>query len=355
MDNRGRSARDSDGETDSSAPYVSTGHLPRDERVRDAVTACHRDLAAVGNGSVSDVYPALAQADPSLFGIAMIGVDGHEFTAGDVDVPFALMSVAKPFVFALACARLGVDAVVDQVGVDATGRAFNSLAAVKSSPDGRTNPMVNPGAIACTGLLLTPGHGDAGGVEHAWDELRAGLSAFAGRDLELDEEIHESARTTNQRNRAIGQLLHSLGRLSHPEAAVDLYTRQSSLAVTARDLAVMGATLADGGINPVTGYAVVSPRVAARTLAVMTTAGMYESSGEWLVRVGLPGKSGIGGGIVTAAPGKGGLGTFSPPLDAAGNSVRGVLAAARLSRALGLDLFGSAALAPGTVMRADDR
>jgi|GEM_PF-1805596 len=239
MDDRGRSARDSDGETDSSAPYVSTGHLPRDERVRDAVTACHRDLAAVGNGSVSDVYPALAQADPSLFGIAMIGVDGHEFTAGDVDVPFALMSVAKPFVFALACARLGVDAVVDQVGVDATGRAFNSLAAVESSPDGRTNPMVNPGAIACTGLLLTPGHGDAGGVEHAWDELRAGLSAFAGRDLELDEEIHESARTTNQRNRAIGQLLHSLGRLSHPEAAVDLYTRQSSLAVTARDLAVI--------------------------------------------------------------------------------------------------------------------
>jgi glutaminase len=347
MDDRGTAARDIDDEDASPPPYVSTGHLPRDERVRDAVTACHRELADIGHGSVSDVYPALAQADPSLFGIAMIGVDGHEFVAGDVDVPFALMSVAKPFVFALACARLGVDAVVDEIGVDATGLAFNSLAAVERSLDGRTNPMVNSGAIACTGLLLAPGHDDLSGIDLAWDELRAGLSAFAGRDLELDGEIHESARATNQRNRAIGQLLFSLGRLPHPEGAVDLYTRQSSLAVTARDLAVMGATLADGGINPVTGYAVVSPQVAARTLAVMTTAGMYESSGEWLVRVGLPGKSGIGGGIVTAAPGKGGLGTFSPPLDAAGNSVRGVLAAAHLSRALGLDLFGSAPVAPG--------
>ncbi len=329
---------------DLGATYVSTGHLPRDEWVREAVAACHAEVATVDAGRVSTVYPALAQADPSLFGIAVIGVDGHEFVAGDVDVPFALMSVAKPFVFALACARLGVDGVVDHIGVDATGRPFNSLAAVEHSPDGRTNPMVNSGAIACTGLFL--GRNRDFTVDAAWDELRAGLSAFAGRDLSLDDGIHDSARATNQRNRALGQLLHSLGRLDDPDGAVDLYTRQSSLAVTARDLAVMGATLADGGVNPVTGVAVVSPQVAARTLAVMTTAGMYETSGEWLVRVGLPGKSGIGGGIVPAAPGKGGLGTFSPPLDAAGNSVRGILAAERLSRTLGLDLFGSAALVP---------
>ena len=329
---------------DLGADYVSTGHLPRDEWVREAVAACHTEVATVDAGRVSTVYPALAQADPSLFGIAVIGVDGHEFVAGDVDVPFALMSVAKPFVFALACARLGVDGVVDHIGVDATGRPFNSLAAVEHSPDGRTNPMVNSGAIACTGLFL--GRNRDFTVDAAWDELRAGLSAFAGRDLSLDDGIHDSARATNQRNRALGQLLHSLGRLDDPDGAVGLYTRQSSLAVTARDLAVMGATLADGGVNPVTGIAVVSPQVAARTLAVMTTAGMYETSGEWLVRVGLPGKSGIGGGIVTAAPGKGGLGTFSPPLDAAGNSVRGILAAERLSRTLGLDLFGSVAIVP---------
>lgn len=321
--------------------YVSTGHLPRDARVESAVAGCHRDLSAVVDGTVSDVYPVLAQANPALFGIAVVGVDGHEFLAGDVDVPFALMSVAKPFVFALACEHHGIDAVVDHVGVDATGQAFNSLAAIEARADGRTNPMVNPGAIACTGMLAGPG--GLRGVEVAWEGLRDGLSAFAARDLSLDDRVLESARASNQRNRAIAQLLHALGRLPDPDLALDLYTRQSCLAVTARDLAVMGATLADGGVNPVTGHRVVGAEVAARTLAVMTTAGLYETSGQWLVRVGLPGKSGIGGGIVTAAPGKGGLGTFSPPLDPAGNSVRGVLAAARLSRELGLDLFGSTA------------
>jgi len=324
--------------------YVSTGHLPRDARVESVVRVCHRDLSAVDDGVVSDVYPVLAQVDPGLFGVAVVGVDGHEFLAGDTDVPFALMSVAKPFVFALACEHHGIDAVVDHVGVDATGQPFNSLSAVEASIDGRTNPMVNPGAIACTGMLVGPG--GVRGVEAAWEELREGLSAFAGRDLALEEEALTSARGSNQRNRAIAQLLHALGRLPDPDLALDLYTRQSCLAVTARDLAVMGATLADGGVNPVSGRRVVGAEVAARTLAVMTTAGLYETSGQWLVRVGLPGKSGIGGGLVTAAPGKGGLGTFSPRLDAAGNSVRGVLAAARLSRELGLDLFGSDAAGP---------
>jgi len=319
--------------------YVSTGRLPRDERVSAALTACHSDLVGIDDGEVSDVYPVLAQADPALFGLAVVSVDGHEFLAGDVDVPFALMSVAKPFVFALAGEQHGIDAVVDHVGVDATGRAFNSLGAIEASADGRTNPMVNPGAIACTGMLAGP-VGERG-VDAAWDDLLTGLSAFAGRRLELDDAALASARATNYRNRSIAQLLHSLGRLPDPDVAVDLYTRQSCVAVTARDLAVMGATLADGGVNPVSGRRVVGAEVAARTLAVMTTAGLYETSGQWLVRVGLPGKSGIGGGVVTAAPGKGGLGTFSPPLDPAGNSVRGVLAAARLSRELGLDLFGS--------------
>jgi glutaminase len=325
----------------STAGYVSTGHLPPGERVEALVADCHQHLSGVRDGTVSDVYPFLAEADPMLFGIAVVSVDGREFLAGDVDARFALMSVAKPFVFALACERHGIDAVVDHVGVDATGRAFNSLAAVEASADGRTNPMVNPGAIACTGMLAGPG--GVRGVEVGWEELRGGLSAFAGRHLSLDDDVLASARTSNQRNRAIAQLLHSLGRLPDPDLALDLYTRQSSLAVTARDLAVMGATVADGGVNPVTGKRVVGADLAARTLAVMTTAGLYETSGQWLVSVGLPGKSGIGGGIVTAAPGKGGLGTFSPPLDAAGNSVRGVRAAARLSRELGLDLFGSAA------------
>ena len=327
---------------ESSGRYVSTGHLPADERVQALVDECHREVAGIADGAVSGVYPALGEADPHLFGIAVVGVDGHVFRAGDVSVPFSVMSVAKPFVFALACARHGVDAVVRRVGVDATGAEFDSVAAVERSRDGRTNPMVNSGAIACTAFLAD----GAGSVEQAWPGLREGLSEFAGRALDLDERVFASATASNLRNRAIAQLLHAGGHLADPALAVDHYTRQSSLSVTALDLAVMGATLADGGVNPVTGRRVVDAEVAARTLAVMTTAGMYETSGEWLVRVGLPGKSGISGGVVTAAPGKGGLGTFSPPLDAAGNSVRGVRTAERLSRSLGLDLFGSPVVGP---------
>jgi glutaminase len=196
--------------------------------------------------------------------------------------------------------------------------------------------MVNPGAIAATSLV--PG-GDRG---ERWELVHGALSRFAGRTLVLDEEVYGSATATNSRNRGIARLLEGYGRLGcEAEEAVDLYTRQCSLAVTAHDLAAMGATLADGGVNPLTGERVVGAETARHTLAVMTTAGLYETSGDWLYDVGLPGKSGIGGGIVTVAPGKGGLGTFAPLLDAAGNSVKGQLAARLLSRRLGLDLFGS--------------
>jgi glutaminase len=196
--------------------------------------------------------------------------------------------------------------------------------------------MVNPGAIATTSLV--PGESEG----ERWELVQAMLSRFAGRELVLDEEVFGSATATNSRNRGIARLLEGYGRLGcGPEEAVDLYTRQCSLGVTAQDLAAMGATLADGGVNPLTGVRVVGAETARHTLAVMTTAGLYETSGDWLYDVGLPGKSGIGGGIVTVAPGKGGLGTFAPPLDAAGNSVKGQLVARFLSRRLGLDILGS--------------
>ena len=202
--------------------------------------------------------------------------------------------------------------------------------------DGRTNPMVNSGAIATTSLA---GGDDA---EARWRFIHDGLSRFAGRELPLNDEVYASAIATNFRNRALAWLLESKARLDcDPLQALDLYTRQCSLDVTARDLAVMGATLADGGFNPLTRDQVVAPEVCHYTLAVMITAGLYETSGDWLYEVGLPGKSGIGGGIVTVSPGKGGLATFAPPLDAAGNSVRGQLAAQHLSRRLGLDLLAS--------------
>jgi glutaminase len=244
------------------------------------------------------------------------------------------MSVSKPFVFALVCELIGPDDARERLGVNSTGLPFNSLHAVERSADGRTNPMVNAGAIATTSLA--PGNG----VEDRWRFIQEGLARFAGRELLLDAEVYASASATYSRNQSIARLLESFDRVYCPSAdAVELYTRQCCLRVSARDLAVMGATLADGGVNPVTGERVIDPRVCHYTLAVMLTAGLYESSGEWLYDVGLPAKSGIGGGIVTVAPGKGGMASFAPPLDREGNSVKGQLVARFLSAHLGMDLL----------------
>jgi glutaminase len=271
-----------------------------------------------------------------LFGICLAGTSGALYAAGDSDQEFSIMSVSKPFVFALICEALGHDRAREMVGVNATGLAFNSLAAIERDPDGRTNPMVNAGAIATTSL--TPGDSFA----QKWRFIHDGLSRFAGRTLPLNDEVYASASRTNFRNQSIARLLQSYGRLDmDPAEATDLYTLQCSLNVSARDLAVMGATLADGGVNPITKDRLVAPLTCHYTLAVMATAGLYETSGDWLYEIGLPGKSGIGGGIVAVAPGKGGLGTFAPPLDKAGNSVKGQLVARHLSRRLGLDLFVS--------------
>ena len=318
--------------------FVSTGHLPSAERVQELVAEAHERYRENGDGTISGVYPALAGVAPGLFGICVAGVDGTSFSSGDADAEFTVMSVAKPFVYALVCERLGGDRLRELVGVNATGLPFNSLAAVEQRGDGRTNPMVNPGAIAVTSFV--PG----ADLEARWQLLEEGLARFAGRALSLDDEVLRSARATNHRNRSLAQLLQSLGRLgADPAEAVDLYTRQSCLRVTARDLAVMGATLANAGVNPLTHERVVDPETCHCTLAVMITAGLYETSGDWLYEIGLPGKSGIGGGIVTVSPGKGALGTFAPLLDEAGNSVKGQLAARFLSRNIGLDLLVSKA------------
>ena len=318
--------------------YVSTGRLPPEQDVAALVDEAHRRYRDVGAGSVSDVYPALGRVAPGLYGICVASVDGRVHAAGDADVAFTIMSVAKPFTFALVCDVLGADEIQRRVGVNATGLPFNALEALAADEDGRTNPMVNPGAIATASFA--PG----GSAAEKWRWVRDGLSRFAGRELELDEGTYASASATNHRNRELAAVLAERGRLGcEPVDALDVYTRQSCLHVTARDLAVMGATLADGGVNPVTGERVVSADTCRYALTVMTTAGLYETSGDWLYDVGLPGKSGIGGGIVTVSPGKGGLGTFSPPLDESGNSVRGQLAARFLSRRLGLDLFASTA------------
>jgi len=315
---------------------VSTGQLPPPEAVADAVAEAHRRYRDDRSGDTIKIYPALAAMPPDLFGLAIVGVSGRVYAAGDADHPFSLMSVSKPFVFALLSDAIGGETARAAIGVNATGLPFNALAAIEQGREGRTNPMVNAGAIAATSLV--PG----ADIEAKWRFIEAGIARFAGRTLERDDEVYHSASLTNTRNKAIGQLLATFGRLGcDPVDAVELYTRQCSLKVTARDLAAMGATLAGGGVQPLTGAAVVSPESARNALAVMTTAGLYETSGDWLFDVGLPGKSGISGGIVTVAPGKGALGSFAPRLDAAGNSVKGQHAARFLAARLGLDLFAS--------------
>jgi len=305
-------------------PYVSTGQLPPAEVIVRLVDEVHARYKSNTDGKNSQVYPALAEVPSGLFGICVVGTNGGVYSVGEAEYEFSIMSVSKPFVFALVCQAIGAALAREKLGANATGYAFNSVASIERSSNGRTNPMVNAGAIATTSLV--PG----ATVDAKWKFIHDGLSKFAGRKLPMNEEVLKSASETNFRNRSIAQFLLSVN---------SIYC--DPLNVSAKDLAVMGATLADGGVNPVTRERVVDPSVCHYALAVMTTAGLYETSGDWLYDIGLPGKSGIGGGIVTVSPGKGGLGTFAPPLDAAGNSVKGQLVAKYLSQRLGMDLFVS--------------
>ncbi|NJM06418.1 glutaminase A [Candidatus Gracilibacteria bacterium] len=320
----------------SAAPLISTGTLPPPERVQALVDEAYERFKAVDAGENAQYYPALARVARELFGICVVGVDGAIYAAGAAEHPFTIMSISKPFVFALVCQLLGVEAAHRLIGVNSTGLPFNSVMAVELTRSGLTNPMVNSGAIATTSMV--PGSS----ADAKWEHIHGGLSRFAGRTLVLNEEVYASASQTNQRNQAIARLIESYGKLGCDAAtSVDLYTRQCSLDISARDLAVMAATLADGGVNPVSREHVIDADICRRVLAVMATAGLYETSGDWLFDIGLPGKSGVGGGIITVAPGKGGMGSFAPPLDAAGNSVKGQLVARFLSQQLGLNIFAS--------------
>ena len=317
---------------------VSTGALPAWSEVESLVQEAHRRYRSSSEGVVADYIPVLAQADPDWFAVCVAETNGSVHSAGDSEIEFSIQSISKAFVYALVCEEFGHDIVAERIGVNNTGLAFNSVIAIELNNGHPMNPMVNAGAIATTALV-------AGSDPAAqWDTIQAGLSEFAGRPLQVDDIVYRSESETNHRNRAIARLLESYGRIElDPLEVVDVYTRQCALRVTAADLAVMGATLADGGVNPVTGRQVVSADVCRDTLAILAANGAYERSGEWLFEIGVPGKSGVAGGIVTIAPGKAGIGTFSPPLDDAGNSVRGQRATAYLSRVLGLNIFASQA------------
>lgn len=316
--------------------WVSNGHLPTAEVVQALVAEAHGRFAPVREGQVADYIPALAAAAPDHFGLCVSSCGGALFEAGEARVAFSIQSISKPFLFALICQAIGEEEAREKLGVNSTGLPFNSVLAVERSGDGLSNPMVNAGAIAATSLA--PGSSS----EAKWAFIQDGFSRFAGRRLEIDAEVCASELATNRRNAGLATLLSDHDRIWwDPDEATELYTRQCSLSVTAADLAVMAATLANGGRQPVTGEQVIEAIHCQHVLAVMVTAGLYETSGDWLYATGLPGKSGVAGGMITVAPGKGGLATYSPPLDEAGNSVRGQLTARFLSERLGLNLFAS--------------
>jgi glutaminase len=284
-------------------------------------------------GALADYIPELATADPTHYGLAVVSVSGRSYVAGDVDVAFSVQSVSKPFVFALALMDRGLDAVARHVGFEPSGEPFNaiSLDAVTGRP---ANPMINAGAIVTTSLV------HAADPAERYQRIHATLSAFAGRTLGFDEPVYRSEAATGDRNRALAYLASASGALvGPPDEAVDVYFRQCSIEVTAIDLAVMAATLANGGVNPRTQVRVVDEAAARHTLAVMASCGMYDYAGEWMLRVGLPAKSGVGGGIAAAQPGQFGIGVFSPPLDERGNPSRGIAALEALSGEYGLHVL----------------
>lgn len=311
--------------------------------VTDALRELHTRYSGVGEGALADYIPPLTHADPGAFGLALISMDGHRYGVGEAEVPFTVQSVSKPFVYALALSLLGLDEVCRWVNAEPSGEAFNAISLERGT--GRpANAMVNAGAIVTTALVPdTPRAPRFGRILDC-------LSRFAGRRLDVDEEVYASEAATGDRNRALAYLIRSTGPLPvDPVAAVETYFRQCAVRVTALDLAAMAATLAHGGVNPLTGDRVVPEPVAAQVLAVMATCGMYDASGDWLLRVGLPAKSGVSGGLIAAGPARFGLAAYSPLLDAAGTSVRGRLAIGKLSERLGLHLMHNPALAGSTV------
>ncbi|RVU44509.1 glutaminase A [Rubrivivax rivuli] len=303
----------------------------------------HRTLSAEFSGQAASYIPELAKADPAWFGIVITTVDGQVYEVGDSRQPFTMQSVSKALVYGVALEDAGAERVRRTVGVEPSGEAFNSIS-LEPGTGRPLNPMINAGAIAATSLV-----GGAGPQERL-ARIVSALSRYAGRPLAIDEAVFESERDTGHRNRAIGHLLRSFGILdTDPEATLDLYFRQCSLLVDAHALAMMAATLANGGVNPATGERAVQAELVGPILSVMTTCGVYDFTGEWVYRVGLPAKSGVGGGIMAVLPGQLGIGVFSPLLDERGNSVRGVKVCEALSRDLGLHFLRPPRLVASTV------
>ena len=302
--------------------------------IQAALDAAHAKYQTLQEGKNADYIPALAKVDSKIYGIALVTTDGKVYTAGDIKSEVSIQSISKVFTMAKVIEEQGPEAIAKTIGVDATGMRFNSIVSIEFSQKAlggpEMNSLVNPGAIATTAMVK-------GATRDAvWKSILGYYSDFAGRPLSVDQEVFKSEAETNQRNQAIGYLMYAYGYIkANPMQATDVYTEQCSVSVNAKDLALMAGTLANAGKNPVTGKHVMTPANVPRVLAVMATAGLYDDTGKWLYRTGLPGKSGVGGGIIAVSPGKFGIAVISPPLDEAGNSVRAQKAIADISDALG--------------------
>jgi glutaminase len=318
---------------------------PVPEYLQDVLDQCYGG----DTGHVADYIPELAAADPDRLGVALATLDGPVHAAGDAGVRFTIQSVSKPFAYALALRDRGLDDVLERVGVEPSGDAFNEVSLEPETGRPR-NPMINVGAIVTHSLVGDPALGEDERVATVID----GLSAFAGRPLDVDEAVYASELGTAHRNLALAHMVRSHDVVHRdPVSLVRGYTRQCSVLVDVRDLAVMAATLANGGVNPITGETVVPPWVARQVLSVMATCGMYDAAGDWFTSIGIPAKSGVSGAIIGALPGEVGIGVLSPRLDRFGNSVRGVRICERLSRDMGLHLMASPASGANVIRHFD--
>ncbi|WP_104103688.1 glutaminase A [Arthrobacter sp. 08Y14] len=310
--------------------------MPDKGAITQAVQTAYSDHAKDTGGANASYIPYLASVDPSLFGVCVVTADGELFEAGDTGFEFALESISKVFSMTLAMQDVGLREFHDKVGADPTGEPFNSVMAVAMHDNKPVSPLVNAGAMSTVSLI------PAESPDERWQKILDMQSAFAGREIHLSDAVNDSEQSTNFHNRAIAWLLYSGGTMySDPMEACEVYTRQCSTLVTARDLATMGATVAARGRNPVTGKQVFDASLVPPILAEMTMEGMYTSSGDWAYKVGLPGKSGVGGGILAVMPGTLAIAAFSPPLDPVGNSVRGQKAVAQVAAALNLNIYNS--------------
>jgi len=303
-------------------------------QIDSAVKASYDRYKDLQEGKNADYIPALAKVDPKIYGIALVTTDGKVYTAGDLTSEVSIQSISKVFTMAKVIEEQGPESIVKRIGVDATGMRFNSIVAVEfaqkvlGGPE--INPLVNPGAITATSMV------SGSSRDEIWNKILAFHSDFAGRPLAVNQPVFKSEAETNQRNQAIAMLMYAYGHIkAEPLRACDIYTEQCAINVNAKDLATMAATLANGGKNPVTGKQCMKTENVPKVLAVMATAGLYDDSGKWLFMTGLPGKSGVGGGIIAVSPGKFGIAVISPPLDAAGNSVKAQKTIAEVSNAVG--------------------